>query len=36
MADAAPPRSSHMVLFVGAPVKARETPELNESEALNP
>jgi hypothetical protein len=36
MADAQPPTSSHKVLFVGDPVKARETPELNESEALNP
>ena len=36
MADAQPPTNSHKVLFVGDPVKARETPELNESEALNP
>jgi hypothetical protein len=36
MADAQPPTNSHNVLFVGDPVNARETPELNESEALNP
>jgi hypothetical protein len=36
MADAQPPTNSHKDLFVGDPVKARETPELNESEALNP
>jgi hypothetical protein len=36
MADAQPPTNSHNVLLVGDPVKARETPELNESEALNP
>jgi hypothetical protein len=31
-----PPNSSHKVLFVGAPVKIREIPELAESEALQP
>jgi hypothetical protein len=36
MALAVPPNSSHKVLFVGAPVKIRETPELAELEASNP
>jgi hypothetical protein len=31
-----PPNKSHKVLFVGAPVKIRETPELAESEAFIP
>jgi hypothetical protein len=33
---ATPPKSNHIVLLVGAPVKARETLELNESDAFNP
>jgi hypothetical protein len=36
MALAMPPRSNHMVLFVGAPVNALDTFELTESEALRP
>jgi hypothetical protein len=36
IADALPPSSSHRVLFVGAPVKARDTLELTESDALQP
>jgi hypothetical protein len=36
IALAMPPRSNHSVLFVGAPVKNREIPELAESDALNP
>jgi len=36
MALPMPPSSSHKVLFVGAPVKMRETPELAESEAFIP
>jgi hypothetical protein len=36
MALPAPPSSSHNVLFVGAPVKMRETPELAESDAFIP
>ena len=31
-----PPISNHMVLSVGEPVKNRDTPELNDSEALTP
>jgi hypothetical protein len=34
--DAQPPSNSHKVLFVGAPVKMRETSELAESDALIP
>lgn len=32
----APPINSHMVLSVGLPVNARETSELNESDAWKP
>lgn len=36
IALAIPPKSSHSVLLVGAPVKAREMLELAESDALKP
>jgi hypothetical protein len=36
IAAALPPQSSHMVLFVGAPVKVRDTSELTEFDALEP
>jgi hypothetical protein len=33
---AMPPMTSHIALLVGEPVKNRETPELNDSEAFTP
>ncbi len=36
IAEAAPPSSSHKVLFVGEPVKARDTLDAAESDALQP